>query len=228
MARTIALVVAMDQHRAIGRDGALPWHLPDDLKRFRALTLGKTVLMGRKTYQSIGRPLPKRRNVVLTRDPHFRAEGVEVVHVPEEALQLDEELMVIGGGEVYALFLPLATHLYLTLVDTAVPGADAFFPAWNPQDWRETHREHHPADERHALAFTYVDLERRDSPSLSATSAVPTATVRGVETAVELAEGPFETFPVLVKQGRVPAGGWRVTTVCVALQQAINLSPVGP
>ncbi|MBO1437045.1 dihydrofolate reductase [Meiothermus sp. CFH 77666] len=160
MARKIALVAAMDQNRAIGRAGALPWHLPDDLKRFRALTLGKTVLMGRKTYQSIGRPLPQRRNVVLTHDPSFRADGVEVVHSLEEALKLDEELMVIGGGEIYALCLPLATHMYLTLVDTLVPDADTFFPAWNDQDWREIYREFHPADERHAFSFTYVDLER--------------------------------------------------------------------
>ncbi|GIW24530.1 dihydrofolate reductase [Meiothermus sp.] len=160
MARKIAFVVAMDRNRAIGRAGALPWHLPDDLKRFRALTLGKTVLMGRKTYESIGRPLPKRRNVVLTRDPAFGAEGVEVVHSLEEALQLDEELMVIGGGEIFALFLPLATHLHLTLVDTTVPDADTFFPPWNAAEWRETYRAYHPTDEQHAFGFSYIDLER--------------------------------------------------------------------
>ncbi|MDT7919086.1 MAG: dihydrofolate reductase [Meiothermus sp.] len=160
MARKIALVVAMDKNRAIGRAGALPWHLPDDLKHFKALTLGKTVLMGRKTFQSIGRPLPKRRNVVLTKDPSFGAEGVEVVHSLDDALLLDEEIMVIGGGEVYALFLPLATHLHLTLVDTAIPDADTFFPEWSPAQWRETHREFHPADERHLFAFSFVDLER--------------------------------------------------------------------
>ncbi|GIW30312.1 MAG: dihydrofolate reductase [Meiothermus sp.] len=160
MARKIAFVVAMDQNRAIGRAGALPWHLPDDLKRFRALTLGKTVLMGRKTFESIGRPLPKRRNVVLTRDPAFTAEGVEVVHTLEDALRLDDELMVIGGGEIYSLFLPLATHLHLTLVETLIPDADTFFPPWNQAGWRETYREHHPADERHQWAFTYLDLER--------------------------------------------------------------------
>lgn len=156
----IALVVAMDKNRAIGRAGALPWHLPDDLKRFRALTLGKTVLMGRKTYQSIGRPLPRRRNVVLTRDPNFGAEGVEVVHSLDDALRLDDEIMVIGGGEIYTLTLSFATHIYLTLVDTVVPDADAFFPAWDSPGWREVYREFHPADERHLFAFSYVDLER--------------------------------------------------------------------
>lgn len=165
MARKIAFVVAMDQNRAIGRAGALPWHLPDDLKRFKALTLGKTVLMGRKTYQSIGRPLPKRRNVVLTRDTTFAAEGLEVVHTPLEALKLDDELMVIGGGEIFSLLLPLATHMYLTLVETVIPDADTFFPPWNQVDWCEAYREHHPADERHPFAFTYVDLERRQGHS---------------------------------------------------------------
>lgn len=160
MGQKIALVVAMDKNRAIGRGGALPWHLPDDLKRFRALTLGKIVLMGRKTYESIGRPLPQRRNVVLTRNPAFQAEGLEVVHSLEEALKLGDELMVIGGGEVYAMFLPLATHLYLTLVDTTVPGSDAFFPPWDRAGWRETYRAFHAPDERHAYAFSYVDLER--------------------------------------------------------------------
>jgi len=160
MARKIALVVAMDKNRAIGRAGALPWHLPDDLKHFKALTLGKTVLMGRKTFQSIGRPLPKRRNVVLTKDPSFGAEGIEVVHSLDDALLLDEEIMVIGGGEVYALFLPLATHLHLTLVDTTIPDADTFFPEWNPAQWRETYREFHPADKHHLFSFNFVDLER--------------------------------------------------------------------
>jgi dihydrofolate reductase len=160
MARKIALVAAMDKNRAIGRAGALPWHLPDDLKRFRALTLGKTVLMGRKTYQSIGRPLPKRRNAVLTREATFAAEGLEVVHTLEDALKLADELMVIGGGEVYALFLPLATHLHLTLVDTTIPDADTFFPEWNPAQWRETYREFHPADKHHLFSFNFVDLER--------------------------------------------------------------------
>ncbi|RDI96625.1 dihydrofolate reductase [Meiothermus sp. QL-1] len=161
MDRRIALVAAMDRNRAIGREGALPWHLPDDLRRFRALTLGKTVLMGRRTYQSIGRPLPKRRNVVLTRDPEFRAGGLEVVHSLEEALAIDEELVIIGGGQVYALFLPLATHMHLTRVEVEVPGADAFFPPWRPEEWSLVYREFHPADARHAYAFEYQDLERR-------------------------------------------------------------------
>jgi dihydrofolate reductase len=156
----IVLVAAMDKNRAIGRGGALPWHLPDDLKRFKRLTLGKTVLMGRKTFQSIGRPLPGRRNLVLTRDASFRPEGVELVHSVQDALKLNSEIMVIGGGEVYALTLPLATQMHLTLVDTAIWDADAFFPDWSSLEWCETRREFHPADLRHAFAFSYVDLQR--------------------------------------------------------------------
>lgn len=156
----IVLVAAMDKNRAIGRGGALPWHLPDDLKRFKRLTLGKTVLMGRKTFQSIGHPLPGRRNLILTRDVSFRPEGVELVHSVEDALKLDSEIMVIGGGEAYALTLPIATQMHLTLVDTAISDADAFFPDWSSLEWRETRREFHPSDPRHAFAFSYVDLER--------------------------------------------------------------------
>ena len=157
----VAFVVAMDNNRAIGRGGQLPWHLPDDLKHFKELTLGKTLLMGRKTYDSIGRPLPRRRNVVLTHDPSFRPEGVEVVHTLEEALGLDSELVVIGGGEIFALSLALCQTMHLTLVDTEVRGADAFFPAFDMAQWRELSRSVHPADERHAFAFSYLDLERK-------------------------------------------------------------------
>lgn len=102
---------------------------------------------------------------MLTRDPAFAAEGVEVVRTLEDALKLDDELMVIGGGEIYSLFLPLATHLHLTLVETLIPDADTFFPPWNQAGWRETYREHHPADERHQFAFAYVDLERSEFPT---------------------------------------------------------------
>lgn len=161
MSQKIFLVAAMDKNRAIGRAGALPWHLPDDLKRFKALTLGKTILMGRKTFESIGRPLPKRRNLVLSRDPSFLAEGVEVVQSLAEGLALDSEMAVIGGGEIYGLALPFATQLNLTFVDTLVPDADAFFPEFILGQWRETYREFHPADERHSLSFSWVDLERK-------------------------------------------------------------------
>ncbi|HEU4741838.1 MAG TPA: dihydrofolate reductase [Meiothermus sp.] len=156
----LTLIAALDRKRAIGKGGRLPWHLPDDLRRFKALTLGHTVLMGRKTFESIGRPLPRRRNVVLTRDPHFQAEGVEVVHTLEAGLA-DGEIMVIGGGEIYALTLPLAGRMWLTWVDTEIAGADAFFPEFDPAGWKETNRVFHPADEQHAFSFSFVDLQRR-------------------------------------------------------------------
>ncbi len=163
-AATIALVAALDHHRAIGRAGAMPWHLPDDLKRFKALTLGKPVLMGRKTALAIGRPLPGRSNLVLTRAGVAPYPGQVVVHSLDEALARagGGDLMVIGGGEVYALALPGAASMHLTEIDTVVGDADTFFPAFDPRDWRETAREHHPADAKHPLAFDFVDYERLD------------------------------------------------------------------
>lgn len=159
----VALVAALDRNRAIGRDGAMPWHLSDDLKHFKALTLGKPVLMGRKTALAIGRPLPGRPNLVLTRAGAAPFEGQILVHSMDEAIARagDVELMVIGGGEVYALALPRATHMHLTEIDTATADADTFFPAFDPGEWRETARVHHPVDAKHPLAFDFVDYERR-------------------------------------------------------------------
>ncbi len=158
----LALVAAVDRSLAIGRDGDLPWRLPDDLKRFKALTSGHPVLMGRKTAESLGRALPNRRNLVLTRSGRVPFAGMEPVASLDEARSLagDDTLMVIGGGEVYALALPLATTLHLTHVDVRVDGADAHFPAWEPGEWRAAVRECHPADERHAHAFEFVDYVR--------------------------------------------------------------------
>jgi dihydrofolate reductase len=157
----LSMVIAMDRHRAIGKNGQLPWRLPDDLKHFKARTLGKPVIMGRKTFDSIGRPLPERRNIVLTRDPNFSAPGIEIVHSLEQALNgLEGQVAVIGGGELCALAMPLAHRLELTLVNTVVENADAFFPEWNPSEWREVTRVHHSKDEKHALDFDFVDFER--------------------------------------------------------------------
>jgi dihydrofolate reductase len=158
----LELVAALDQNRAIGVGNQMPWHLPDDLAHFKRLTLDKTVLMGRKTFLSIGKPLPKRRNIVLTRDANFRADGVETVHSLEAALMLEPNQMVIGGGEIYALTLPLASTLHLTLVHTQIAHADAFFPAWDSTDWLETARTHHPSDERHAFGFDFVTLTKSE------------------------------------------------------------------
>ncbi len=139
----------------------MPWHLPDDLKRFKQLTLGKPVLMGRKTAVAIGRALPGRRNLVLTRSGATPFADQEPVASLDAALALAgrEELMVIGGGEVYALALTRATRLHLTQVDCAAENVDAFFPAFDVHAWRETARVHHPADARHAFAFDFVDYE---------------------------------------------------------------------
>lgn len=161
----IVLIAALDRARAIGRGNAMPWHLPDDLKRFKTLTLGRPVLMGRKTAQSLGRALPKRRNLVLTRGAAAPFAGMETVDSLETALALAaadgaDTLCVIGGGEVYALALPHAAQLSLTHVDTEVDDADAFFPVFDMAQWRETARTHHPADDAHPFAFDYVDYLR--------------------------------------------------------------------
>ncbi|MEO5559513.1 MAG: dihydrofolate reductase [Dokdonella sp.] len=162
MHTTIRLIAALDRHHAIGRDGAMPWHLPDDLKRFKALTLGKPVLMGRKTALAIGRALPGRINLVLTRGESAPFADQVVVHTLDEAIvhARDAELAVIGGGEIYALALPRATHLHLTWIDTEVTDADAFFPRFDAREWIETSRDEHPADARHAFAMTFVDYRR--------------------------------------------------------------------
>ena len=161
----LVLIAALDRNQAIGRDNALPWRLSDDLKRFKALTLGKPLLMGRKTAQSLGRALPGRRNLVLTRSGEVPFAGMEAVGSVEQALELAqgdgaEELCVIGGGEVYALCLGAAVRLHLTRVDTEVEGADAFFPRFDAAEWRVISREAHAADERNEFAFEFVDYLR--------------------------------------------------------------------
>ncbi|WP_256645441.1 dihydrofolate reductase [Thermomonas paludicola] len=160
----LSLIAALDRNFAIGKGNALPWHLPEDLKRFKALTLGKPILMGRKTAQSLGRALPKRRNLVLTRSGQVPFEGMQAVASLDEAMEIAAnqggELCVIGGSEVYALALARATRLHLTHVDARVDGADAYFPRFEPARWREVSRQPHPADAANALAFDFVDYER--------------------------------------------------------------------
>jgi dihydrofolate reductase len=160
----LALIAAFDRNRAIGKDNQLPWHLPDDLKRFKALTLGRPVLMGRKTAESLGRALPKRNNLVLTRSGRAPFEGMRAVASLDEAVRIAAgeagELCVIGGGDVFALALPLARRMHLTHVDATVDGADAFFPRFDPDAWMVDAREMHPADAAHAFAFEFVDYVR--------------------------------------------------------------------
>ena len=162
----ISLIVAMAQNGVIGRDNSQPWRLPEDLKRFRAFTLGKPVLMGRKTFESIGHPLPGRTNLVLTRDRNFLAHGVIVVHSVAEAMAqagASEELVAIGGAEVYRLLLPLARRIYLTHVQADVPG-DITFPEFDSTQWADVECSSQPADEEHAYPLTFMTLERRNAP----------------------------------------------------------------
>ena len=160
----VSLIAALDRAYAIGKGNDLPWHLPDDLRRFKALTLGKPVLMGRKTAESLGRALPKRRNLVLTRSGQVPFAGMQAVASLDEAVAIacadGDELCVIGGGDVFAMTLPIASRMHLTWVDAMVEGADVFFPRFDPSAWRETMREHHAADAAHAFAFDFADYER--------------------------------------------------------------------
>jgi dihydrofolate reductase len=161
----VSIVVAADEHGGIGRDGGLPWHLPEDLKRFKALTMGKPIVMGRRTWDSIGRPLPGRRSLVVSRRPDFAAPGAEVFGTLQAALAAAEsepETCVIGGAEIYAQALPYADLIHLTRVHTS-GGADTFFPAFDPAGWEETAREDRPADERHACSYSFLTLRRRGS-----------------------------------------------------------------
>ncbi|HEY6452780.1 MAG TPA: dihydrofolate reductase [Steroidobacteraceae bacterium] len=162
MSPQIALVVAVADNGVIGRGGALPWHLPDDLKYFKAVTLGKPVLMGRRTFESIGKPLPGRRNLVLTRGKPVLPAGADPVASIESALALvadAPELCVIGGAAVFARVLPEAARIYLTRVHGEFAG-DVHFPPWDAHGWREIARREHPADQRHACAMSFMTLER--------------------------------------------------------------------
>jgi len=159
----VSLVIAADRRGVIGRDGRLPWHLPDDLRRFKALTMGKPIVMGRRTWDSIGRPLPGRHNIVITRQRELVLEGATVVHTLDDALAAAgtvPEVCVIGGAEIFAQALPRADIVHLTRVDADVDG-DVVLPPFDPADWHETGREPHVADERHAWAYAFVTLERR-------------------------------------------------------------------
>lgn len=158
----ISLVVAAAENGVIGADNKLPWHLPDDLRRFKALTMGKPILMGRKTHESIGRPLPGRTNIVITRQRGLALPGCIVVNTLEQATAAAggaAEIAIIGGAQLYALALSSAQVIQLTRVHAQPPG-DARFPALLPHEWRERVIGTHAADERHAFAFTFVELER--------------------------------------------------------------------
>lgn len=159
------MIAALAKKQVIGKNNLMPWHMPADLAHFKRVTLGKPVLMGRKTFESIGGPLPGRRNLVISRNPDYQAEGIEVVGSVEAALALlagssVEELMVIGGGHLYAEMLPSADCLYLTRIDLAVEG-DTRFPAFDDGQWQRVDCESHPADEKNPHPYSFETWQRR-------------------------------------------------------------------
>jgi dihydrofolate reductase len=157
----ISLIVAASENNVIGRDGGLPWNLPDDLQYFKDTTKGHPILMGRKNFESIGRPLPHRRNIIITRQADYKAEGCDVVGSLEEAITLagdDPEIFVIGGGEIYKQVMDIADRIYLTRVHAEIDG-DVFFPELG-KEWREVSSKFHEANARHAYAFTFLVLEK--------------------------------------------------------------------
>jgi dihydrofolate reductase len=157
----LSIVVAAAENNLIGDRDRLPWRLPDDLRRFKSLTMGKPIVMGRKTYASIGKPLPGRKNIVVSRHD-FQSEGCVAAASIEQALQAAEpapEVMVIGGAEIYRQVLPMTDVIYLTRVHAEIPG-DTYFPDIIWDDWMEVESEYHAADDRHAFAFTFLKLTR--------------------------------------------------------------------
>jgi len=158
----ISIIAAMAENRVIGVDNTLPWRLPADLRHFRRLTTGHHVIMGRRNYESIGKPLPERTNIVVTRNRDYRAPGCVVAHSLEEALeraQNDAEIFVIGGAEIYQQALARADRLYLTLVHASVAG-DTYFPEFAPDRWNESSRERHEADAKNPYPYSFVVYDR--------------------------------------------------------------------
>ncbi|MCH8004017.1 MAG: type 3 dihydrofolate reductase [Nanoarchaeota archaeon] len=158
----ISLIAAMGKNRVIGKDNSLPWNLPADMKYFRDNTKGKPVIMGRKTYESIGKPLPNRTNIIITRDQNYKAEGCIIVHSADEALKAVgnvEEIMVIGGSQIYKEFLPKANKMYLTFIDAEFDG-DTYFPEYKIEEWKEISYEEHERDAENPYDYRFVVLER--------------------------------------------------------------------
>ncbi|SFG75156.1 dihydrofolate reductase [Pedobacter insulae] len=158
----LSIIVAVSENNAIGKDNQLLWHLPADLKHFKEITSGNTIIMGRKTYDSIGKPLPNRRNIVITRNANLVIPGVEVATSLVNAIELckhDKEVFIIGGAEIYQQSLAHATHIYLTRVHRKYE-ADTFFPAIDSTEWKELNSITHGADEKNEVAYTFSTMER--------------------------------------------------------------------
>jgi len=159
---TVSIIVAIGRNHAIGKNNKLLWHLPKDLKHFKDVTTGHTVIMGRKTFDSVGKPLPNRRNIIVTRQA-ISIEGCEVVSSIDAALALcanEEEVFIVGGAEIYKLSIPLTDRIYLTVIDHDFDG-DTFFPELNDEDWKETERENFEPDEKNKYTYSFITLERR-------------------------------------------------------------------
>ncbi len=159
------MIAAMANNRVIGLDNKMPWHLPADLQHFKKVTTGKPVVMGRKTFESIGRPLPGRRNIIITRNSQYSAQGIETVTTPEAALELvkaEEEVMIIGGGNIYQQFLPNADRLYLTFIDLEVEG-DTQFPDYQAvATWENVDEQSNKPDEKNQYSYKFVTLYKKD------------------------------------------------------------------
>jgi dihydrofolate reductase len=165
----VTMVVAASANNVIGRRGELPWRLPEDLRHFKELTMGKPIVMGRRTFESIGRPLPGRRNIVVSRRAGLHLEGCEVSDSPDAALDLArqaEEIMVIGGQQLYEALLPRTTRIHMTRVQETIEG-DAFFPELPPDEWQVVWSEPHPATREQPLAYTFEILERAGSAEVA-------------------------------------------------------------
>lgn len=162
----ISLISAVAKNGVIGRNNDLPWHLPNDSAYFKRKTSHHPIIMGRKSLDALGKPLPNRTNIVLTHNRDFTTEGVTVVHTLEDAIDAasainQHEIFIIGGAEIYKMALPVATTLYLTEIQQAYEG-DAYFPNFDKNDWQEVSRKPHPADERHEVAFDFVEYDRKN------------------------------------------------------------------
>lgn len=159
----ISLVVAMSDNAAIGQAGQLPWHLPNDLKYFKSVTMGKPIIMGRTTYESIGKPLPGRTNIVLTQNKSFQAPGCVVLHDKTAVVdycEAEKEIMIVGGAQIYQLFLADITKLYITKVHTSIK-ADTYFPKIDFSKWQEIERQEYKKDDKHAFDYSFITFIKR-------------------------------------------------------------------
>ena len=160
---TVTLVAAMTEDRVIGRDNTLPWHLPADLRHFKRVTMGKPMIMGRRTWESVGTALPGRRTIVVTRQEGYQAPGADVAGSLDAALALvagDPEVCIVGGARIYEQALPLADRMELTIIHARGIEGDSHFPAWEPGDWILVNQREHPADDQHRWAMSFRTLER--------------------------------------------------------------------